>query len=307
MRYSGLSVELGHLTLADLRLDASAIQSVIEHRVSTSLLWARPLIESFEARGVRVSTCVLVDNYFWTPDGSTMTPTQVGRALVEEYARQGQGVHHLAFEATLAETVSFMAKRIVAKPAPGSGSSLDPDLQRPGAPMWLTNGVKPRQSRMVASVGPAPTSTWEEEPTTVLDSPEVFGSGRPHSVFLDVELRNESDRPWSCAMLAAWWQLVRLGALALVDGSSVPDGTHSTADAPPLAARRTLTVIPPEYLEIEAAVRTILSQVRLGDEFRRALAGGSPSADLPHHLDRMSVLAAYDVSYLLANDDLRTG
>jgi hypothetical protein len=102
---------------------------------------------------------------------------------------------------------------------------------------------------------------------------------RRHSIFVDVELWDERDghRTWSCPMLAAVWQLMRLGLLRdqgrpVVTpedwaGRPFPD---SWADLPAVirlepkaaafAAYTTLSVLSPRFLPVELAVRTILGQ-----------------------------------------------
>jgi hypothetical protein len=102
---------------------------------------------------------------------------------------------------------------------------------------------------------------------------------RRHSIFVDVELWDEHDgqRTWSCAMLAAVWQLMRLGLLrdqgrAVVTPENWPDSLFPDRwdDFPPVvrlnpqaaafSAYTTLSVLSPRFLPVELAVRTILSQ-----------------------------------------------
>src|SRR5690606_35636054 len=100
-----------------------------------------------------------------------------------------------------------------------------------------------------------------------------------HSVFVDVELWDEraGARTWSCAYLAAVWQLLRLGLLRR-DGAPVtvprpwpevlpqawdllPAVVQVNPRAAPFTAYRTFSVLPVGFLSTEHAVRTILSQV----------------------------------------------
>jgi hypothetical protein len=100
-----------------------------------------------------------------------------------------------------------------------------------------------------------------------------------HSIFMDVELWDEpgGERRWSCPMLAAVWQLLRLGLLR-ADGRAVaapqdrPDPLPVTwrelppvvrlrPGARPFFAYRTFSALSTRFLPVEAAVRTILSQV----------------------------------------------
>ena len=102
---------------------------------------------------------------------------------------------------------------------------------------------------------------------------------RRHSIFVDVELWDEEDghRTWSCPMLAAVWQLMRLGLLRdhgrpVVVPQDWPDPlfpdnwddlpavTRLNRGAAAFAAYTTLSVLSPRFLPVELAVRTILSQ-----------------------------------------------
>ncbi len=101
---------------------------------------------------------------------------------------------------------------------------------------------------------------------------------RRHSIFVDVELWDEHDgrRIWSCPMLAAVWQLIRLGLLrdhgrpVLVPEDWTGAWPDSWAELPPITRlepgggrlRRLHHAVrlSPRFLPVELAVRTILSQ-----------------------------------------------
>jgi hypothetical protein len=168
---------------------------------------------------------------------------------------------------------------LVTEPVPGTTGGRPP-LTETG---WLSNGQRsPGTSRGEAM---AKRAAWEPPRET---------ARRRHSIFVDVELWDGHDeqRTWSCPMLAAVWQLTRLGllrdrgraVLAPADwtGTRFPD----TWDAlPPVvrlrpgaaafAAYTTLSVLSPRFLPVELAVRTILGQFAcdgdiLKDTARRA-------------------------------------
>jgi hypothetical protein len=100
-----------------------------------------------------------------------------------------------------------------------------------------------------------------------------------HSIFADIELWRDGDdgRLWSCAMLAAVWQLLRLGVLRdngrrvgvpqrlpeelPNDWRALPMVLQVNEKAAPFSAYRTMTVCAPLFLPVENAVRTILQQV----------------------------------------------
>src|SRR5262249_53678681 len=120
---------------------------------------------------------------------------------------------------------------------------------------------------------------------------------RNHSIFLDVQLwdRDDGSREggqalrWSCAFLASVWQLLRLGLLrhegrsvvvpaewtekfsgSTVELRDVPDHwdllppiVKLNPTANPFSAYQTVSILSSDYLPVEAAVRTILSQVRV--------------------------------------------
>ena len=108
--------------------------------------------------------------------------------------------------------------------------------------------------------------------------PPLESARRQHSIFVDIELWDDRDgcRTWSCPMLAAVWQLMRLGLLR-TEGRAVvvpqdwtgpwPDSwdelpaiTRLNPAAAAFAAYTTLSALSPRFLQVELAVRTILSQ-----------------------------------------------
>ena len=131
---------------------------------------------------------------------------------------------------------------------------------------------------------------------------------RRHSIFVDVELwdDHEGRRIWSCPMLAAVWQLARLGLLrdhgrpVLVpqdwtgswpdNWAALPAITRLDPSAPAFAAYTTLSALSPRFLPVELAVRTILSQFA-GDPTvlaeTRARAAGDGMRVPPELVDRI--------------------
>ena len=100
-----------------------------------------------------------------------------------------------------------------------------------------------------------------------------------HSVFADIELWDERQgrRTWSCAFLAAIWQMLRLGLLrdrgrSVVrpqpwtddwpkQWSDLPPIVRVTEHPQPFCAYRTLSIMDSHFLPVEHAVRVILDQV----------------------------------------------
>jgi hypothetical protein len=144
---------------------------------------------------------------------------------------------------------------------------------------WLCNGERSPEPAGEALRTPGP---WVP--------PSENGANR-HSIFVDVELWNEPGgvRRWSCAYLAAVWQLLRLGVLRY-DGRPVaepvtvsgplaeswpeqPPVTRLTDRPAPFAAYRTFSVLGARFLPVEMAVRTILSQYAVDPAVADQVAG----------------------------------
>ena len=70
----------------------------------------------------------------------------------------------------------------------------------------------------------------------------------------------DGKRVWTCPAVAAWWQLLRLGALKEYKNKPPGEGyVRQQNPKVPFAADRTFTLLPPSYLEVEHAVRLLLS------------------------------------------------
>jgi hypothetical protein len=162
---------------------------------------------------------------------------------------------------SLAELVEA---RLVADPPPDT-TAARPPVRQTG---WLCNGQRsPVTESYVAMKKP---TAWQ---------PPAENAAVNHSIFADIELwRDDGDhRLWSCAMLAAVWQLLRLGVLRdngrLVvpphplpadlpdDWRALPMVLRINEGAEPFSAYRALTICAPLFLPVENAVRTILQQV----------------------------------------------
>lgn len=275
--YSHLSVELDHLYMEDLLGEAANLHERME-RVKP---WYDAIVSSFAGTGLgsrlRVSTCVLIDDYF----SSLVSPDEVVPRLREAAAAAGLRIDYLAREACCAEydgvsPAELAVDRLVPIPAPGTDGSRPPTLETG----WLSNG---RRSPDPSRFSMKRSDAWQ---------PPVEANARRHSVFVDVELWDEADgkRVWSCAMLASVWQLLRLGllrdhgrALALpqpVDEQSalpqrwedLPAVLQLEPRAAPFTAYRTASVLDHRFMPVEHAVRVILSQVRQDPEALTSLA-----------------------------------
>ena len=189
--------------------------------------------------------------------------------LLSAAERAGLEIDYLARESACADTggispAHLMLGRLVTEPVPGTTGGRPP-LTETG---WLTNGQRsPATSRGEAMAG---RTDWQ---------PPRESARRRHSIFVDVELWDDEagQRTWSCPMLAAVWQLLRLGLLrdrgrpvTTPQDWTDPEFPDRWDDLPPVirltpratafAAYTTLSVLSPRFLSVELAVRTILSQ-----------------------------------------------
>jgi hypothetical protein len=109
--------------------------------------------------------------------------------------------------------------------------------------------------------------------------PPVESARNRHSIFVDVELWSGTgdERVWSCPLLAAIWQLARMGLLRYQgepflqpepwgkawpqEWQQLPGVIRLDDSAAPFSAYRTMSVLDDKFFAVEHAVRTILSQV----------------------------------------------
>lgn len=270
--FAHLSLELGHLYMEDFEAGRDAL---FDHfrRVRP---WAEATRLSFQAEHSRskprISTCFLIDDYF----SRFASPAVVIPALVEAAAANDLSIDYIVRESACAqageiELAELVLGHLVTDPVPGTTGT------RPAAIEvgWLCNGAR----------GPGGNGTSQAmRPVTTWQPPRENGRNR-HSIFLDIELWDQLDgrRRWSCPMLAAVWQLVRLGILRhqgrpvmraepMSDGDfptewdDLPPLSQITSKAPPFAGYRTMSVLGPRFLAVEHAVTTILSQVMVNPD-----------------------------------------
>ncbi|MEV5331465.1 SCO2522 family protein [Streptomyces werraensis] len=274
---SHLSLELGHLYMEDFEAGPEHLRRHFAR--------VRPWAEAARAvaadragrRRARVSTCFLVDDYFTR----FASPAEVVPMLLAEAERAGLTVDYLARESACAVSgkvpvAEAVAGRLVEEPPPGSYGHRPPAAQTG----WLANGVRSPIARAPQAMRKA--AVWEPPRET---------AARRHSVFLDVELWNETpdgERLWSCPFLAAVWQLARLGLLRHQGEPVFDPQPHTGAfpdewdDLPPLvrldpradpfAAYRTCSVLPSRFLPVEHAVRVVLDQTDVDRDALRQIA-----------------------------------
>ncbi len=262
---SHVSVEIGHLYIEDFAGGADSVRRTFAAAapwVSTAKI---PQAVGCDKESVRVSTCFLIDDYF----SRFLSPAAVIPMVLAAAEREGVEIDYLARESACASAdglspATLTLGRLVTEPVPGTTGGRPP-LAETG---WLTNGQRsPSTSRGEAMAKRVP---WQ---------PPQESARRRHSIFVDVELWDDhgGQRTWSCPMLAAVWQLMRLGLLRdrgrpVVtpqdwtdscfpdDWDALPAVIRLRPKAAAFAAYTTLSVLSPRFLPVELAVRTILSQ-----------------------------------------------
>jgi hypothetical protein len=297
---SHVSVEVGHLYMEDLAEGCSAVQRTF----AAAAPWVRaartPQAIGCEKKAVRLSTCFLIDDYF----SRFSSPAEVIPMVLAAAKREDLEIDYLARESAGASAsgvspASLTLGSLVTEPTPGTTGGRPPFTETG----WLTNGQRsPSNSRGEAMARRAP---WQ---------PPRESARRRHSIFIDVELWDEHDgqRTWSCPMLAAVWQLMRLGLLRdqgrpVVTPQDWTDPIFPDCwdDLPPVvrlnpratafAGYTTLSVLSPRFLPVELAVRTILSQFAC-DRTVFAEAAGRAACDAmrlpPELVDRIRYVFA---------------
>jgi hypothetical protein len=282
-----ISIEFAHLYLPHVDEERAAASASLAAR------WLLPLIAAYEESGAKVSTVVMVDDYF-SPEEVEVEVEEKAVMLKEACVSAGLRVDHVAYESACAESVERMRSRLRQEPRKGDGSSKPPTAEIGSG--WLSNGDPPRgrqsEPEAVGRLFLQPGSGGAVEAPVRAAIP----ARGHHSIHLDVQLwkdgRGSDSRLWACPTLAAWWQLIRLGMLRdeQTGAPVAPPRTQSSPDAPPLAARRTITLLDNRFLEVEHAVRAIHERLSLPEAWRRYLREGERSPGPYEHLDRIAYL-----------------
>ena len=260
---SHLSIELGHLYMDDFAAGPERLHAQFA-RVAPWARVARETGVAGQVRQPRISTCFLIDDYFTR----FSSPAEVLPALLAAARANELDIDYLVRESSCAEAdgvklAELVAARLTALPPPDTNGSRPPVLESG----WLCNGQRSPVAQKTAAMEPA---GW--------GPPEEIGA-RNHSVFVDVELWRDQERGrlYSCAYLAAVWQLLRLGMVrndgasvvrpkALTDGfpdswDALPPITQLRSGAAPFCAFQTFSLLPNRFLQVEHAVRVILEQI----------------------------------------------
>ena len=268
---SHLSIEVGHFYMEDLENGEEHIREQFQ-RVRPWYQAARASVVCGEEKP-RISTCFLIDDYFqyWTDAPEIM------EKLLRLSNDAGVPIDYVARESACARrrdgfvVAELLAARLLAEPEPDHDTGGRPPTTVSG---WLSNG---RASREADVLNPMGAHAW--------DAPLEYGK-RNHSIYLDVELWRDRAEPggdredilkgrlYSCPLLSAVWQLVRLGilrkdgapALEVTDFDGewqpewiqLPDVVRVNPKAAPFYAYQSLSIMPQNFLPVETAVRTII-------------------------------------------------
>ena len=282
--YAHLSVELDHLYMEDFLLGRDHLR----RRIAQIAPWYETTVASFQRRHAtlrspRISTCFLVDDYF----SDLIAPAELVPQLLEAAAAEGVRIDYLARESGCAvadgvELARLVAGRLVSVPTQGTNGSRPPTVESG----WLSNGQRSPSEPAEALL----LHEWK---------PPVEAEARRHSIFVDVELWDEIDgkRTWSCPMLAAVWQLLRLGLLRNqgrsvvqprplpdempADWAGMPPVVQLNPKAAPFSGYRTLSLLEDRFLPIEQAVRVILGQVAQDPEVMQRVEHRAEQEGMP--------------------------
>lgn len=288
--YSHVSLELGHFYLRDLTPER--VQSLARQEAE----WTAPMLAGLRERSRTVCCVAMVDDYF-VAEGQEEEVRDKEALVVDGYRDVGLPLDYIVRESECAATGQsfvdryFMRALVGDRGEPVGTAERIPRLDHP----WLHSEDPGEGSptRPVRSAFGGGVEAVAEPPST---------DGRPtgpHSIHVEVELWSGEGnrRKWSCPLLAAWWQLIRLGVAYSPDADgrdqpvdeSVGRALHE--DAPPLPAHRTLSVLSAPFLVVEAAVRTILEKVVIADpSWARHLQTSADDADVQAHCERIGYL-----------------
>jgi hypothetical protein len=265
--FSHISIEVGHFEPTDFSRGVMHFANRLR-RVAPWLDAARAAVAE-STPNARMSTCFLVDDY----TAQVRSPAEVIPRLLEGARRCGISIDYLVRESACVDggrdSIARLVEGRVANVELRAGGDVSPPIV---ASAWLSDS------------GQRPPLQVTGRPTTD-ESPESPRIASPNSTLIDTGLwvENSGGREWSCSFLAAVWQLSRLG---LLDNASrnymtpqkweddnpqsrweeLPPTIQINHDAAPFQAYRTISILESRYLPVEAAVRSILEQVSIGQE-----------------------------------------
>lgn len=243
----------------------SRIDELARRSAEVSKEWLTPFLERDASR---CRTCMLLDDYFRYGNGDAgPSPNQVASRFQSAYEAVGMPLDFVISEEGLSHSVAELTTTL----APGQ-EPISPEALLDGS--WLGNGepgppgegAKPVSDPDLRGgfVPPARSPDAAARPVTAQG---YFRTRRQHSIRIDVEITAAGasrKRPFSCAVLAAWWQLLRLGvvpARVLRDHFADAILIGELDSIQTFACTKTLSLLPYDLIDVEAAVRVILENI----------------------------------------------
>jgi hypothetical protein len=292
--FSEVSIEFAHVGYAERerRGEEPDFSTAAMRHVDQAIAW----FGRDEASGAdaRVSKSILVDDYFGDPH----VRQRQAEAVLDACAERGVVVDHVVYESSCVATAKLVVDRIADDPRPGDGAATAPIVPETAAsrdPAWLSSNGRRRlapgqalpqrgsSGSLLSRVGGAPRSddaVEDIQPEPHRGTKAIRGY---HDINVEVQLydgdvmNGAGTGKWSCPLLAAAWQLLRLGVLQDEDGNPLSpefarlDHPSLNRDPEPFAARATLSLLTPAMLQVEYAVRLILGRLELPGEWVRQL------------------------------------
>lgn len=290
MRFDGpvdVSIEVMHVYRTEPSANALANHAQREAR------WVEAITDALDRRGKSWSVCILVDDTDPRSDGD-----ELEERLCDAWLATGLPLDHVVRETECAASIGRMLERFTGEVdlglagVMGTAACVPPVDVHAERDRWLTNGEsgRPASTRLSAV-------ELNEEPGEAGAVPVRTRSSRAHGIHLDVELWStvgNGETAWSCPMLAAWWQLLRLGAPHRGEALLAKPATKGRDLS--LCGHSSLTLLPPTLLGVEHAVRTILEHVIVPSSWLLPGFGNDDAENSAAHLDR--------IGYVFANDSL---
>ena len=254
--YADLSLEIAHIYLHELD------ENKAEQSAKIAESWIKHILDLAKKHQRVVSTTVLIDNYFME---HSLSLPDAAEMIVSAYEHHGIQIDHIVPESSCASGIEKMFDLIIEQPRRGAGSRGGEIGSPARVTGWLSNGDSMRLTHNILDGDPFRSSGEMGEE-------QVYDPRYRHAVFLDVQLwSHESGRKiYSCAALAAWWQLMRLGLDEAHDCEPIlPDEIMSRRNSPPFFSHNTLSILSSQFIEIEHAVNVILNQVFIPQSARK--------------------------------------
>lgn len=280
-----LSVEIAHVYT---RCEKPVFESAARAAARAAERWVMPAVYKWrDAEHRKVSLVVMLDDYEPQSQVEPLDHDYAADTIQQYLEEAGIAPDFICWESKVAETAETLLPLIEPAPSKGAGSwaSLTNFNEEEGLALFDYRGRGPFQTG----------SDW----AAASDGPSIRNPAE--GIGLSVELYERSRGKWigwSCPAAAAWWQMIRLGALSAGappggdGGDASRNRTRRCREEAVFAAKRTLTLLPPSYLPVEHAVTRILQTVRLPDDIRAELGFTEEMEDGGELLRRVSYVFA---------------